>query len=65
MVRYSVTGLESKMPGSFSLYFVNYRSWQAEILHKHAEGNGPPNDFVGARVIKLRYFSDISSSPSP
>ena len=26
----------------FGLYFVNYRSWQAEILQEHAEGCRPP-----------------------
>ena len=38
---YSATGLESKMPVClvcFGLYFVNYRSWQAEILQGCAEG---------------------------
>ena len=40
---YSATGFESKMCVfgvfvCFGLYFVNYRSWQAEILQEHAEG---------------------------
>ena len=34
---YSATGFESKMP-VFFLYFVNYRSWLAEILQERAEG---------------------------
>ena len=40
MNMYSATGFESKMPcfWCFDLYFVNYRSWQAEILQERAEG---------------------------
>ena len=37
---YSATGFESTMAcfWCFDLYFVNYMSWQAEILQERAEG---------------------------
>ena len=73
---YSATGLESKIPCFwcvfFWLAFVNYR---AEILQERAEGCIQVKKirqdlfcgFVGVVFSKvvLRYFSNISSSPSP
>ena len=42
---YSAAGFESKMPVFLvflcvlaCIFFLNYRSWQAEILQEHAEG---------------------------
>ena len=67
----------------FDLYFVNYRSWQAEILQERAQGciqvdlqkkirQDKNNAFLFCGFVGvvfgqscLRYFSDISSSPSP